>query len=311
MIDWPVKGLAHDLDGATARSQGLVDTEFLQRPDSSGRSQKRGEVALDQFRWRDLDNSADSLRETAELRYMAYCVERSFLDSTQYPDGIEWDEFDARAFHVGIFHGSTGLMTATARIVGADDEGLLPLHQHCVVDGKYQAFLQDVHNVGEISRFVMSRAALDGICAASASAQGPDGGSKPVSKQELCLPAILTLYKSIYQTARRNGIPVLVAAMEQTLRRLVNRFHFPFRQIGPEVDYFGPVAPFMLDLDELDDVLFDEAPWLLAEFYRGLDGKQLQTVWDVGLNDKVASFSPETTREQSDAAVAAYEDAAA
>jgi hypothetical protein len=73
-------------------------------------------------------------------------------------------------------------------------------------------------------------------------------------------------------------VRVLVAAMEQSLRRLFARFHFPFHQIGPSVDYYGPVAPFLLDLDELDGALYEKAPWLLAEFYEGLDSLDLDAV---------------------------------
>ena len=48
---------------------------------------------------------------------------------------------------------------------------------------------------------------------------------------------------------------------------------FPFRQIGEEVDYYGAVAPYVLDLDELDAVLTERLPWLLAEFRAGLDDR--------------------------------------
>lgn len=255
---------------------GLTDAQLEAGKASSG------PIALDEFIWKNLDDAPGLLQESFQLRYEAYCERQKFLDASEYPERYERDQFDRNSLHVGIIHDQTQVMTATARIVYGKsqfDAPPLPLYEHCSVDRKYQNFLDKTRYVGEISRFVMSPAALDRILEFTSREQEGPVGQGPSSKYRVSLPAILTLYKSIYQASRINGIAVLVAAMEQSLRRLVTRFRFPFHQIGPEVDYFGPVAPFLLDLDELDDVLFDEAPWLLAEFYRGLEDYNPQTVW--------------------------------
>ena len=62
----------------------------------------------------------------------------------------------------------------------------------------------------------------------------------------------MTLYKAMYQTSKRRGITNWMAATERSLQRLVTRSGFPFRQIGPETDYYGPVSPYLLDLSEFD-----------------------------------------------------------
>jgi N-acyl amino acid synthase of PEP-CTERM/exosortase system len=234
------------------------------------KTQAAHETLFLQFDWRPLDASPRELDASRKLRFEAYCLERRFLEASKFPDGREWDGYDDSAVHVGVFHSRSDIMAATARIIRNDPDSTvsLPVHHHCLIEEQYRDRLEDGGTVGEISRFVMSQSAIMRICDMEVCRSGTDRIS---ARMNHSLRAILTLYKSIYQTARICQLRVLVAAMEQSLRRLVDRFHFPFRQIGPFVDYCGPVAPFLLDLDELDDALFEKAPWLLAEFYDGLD----------------------------------------
>jgi N-acyl amino acid synthase of PEP-CTERM/exosortase system len=277
----PKNDIVGAVSGTTVRATGIADPAFLIDAASAQRA-RSNQIALEKFLWRSLDNSPGLLSKSFELRFSSYCEGQEFLNASDYPDRKEFDEFDKNSLHIGVIHGQTDIMTATARIVVTEAsklESSLPMYSHCTIDKKYQDFLSEVGHVGEISRFVMSREAIDHISGLDGGAKRGTAAAEAASKFQHSLPAILTLYKSIYQSCRLNGIPVLVAAMEQSLRRLVSRFSFPFHQIGPEVDYFGPVAPFLLDLDELDDVLFDEAPWLLTEFYRGLDGPSFQTAW--------------------------------
>ena len=59
--------------------------------------------------------------------------------------------------------------------------------------------------------------------------------------------------------------------MEKPLARSLSRMGFDFNPIGPETDYYGPVTPFMADLEEiLANLLllawFNDrsiSPWLL------------------------------------------------
>jgi N-acyl amino acid synthase of PEP-CTERM/exosortase system len=257
--------------GTTVRT--LPPYRFAEaNPPTGGRD--AGEHRFDDFEWVDLDKDPRLLRESFRLRYEAYCERQGFLDPSEYPDGLERDAFDDDSSHIGVVHRATGLLTATARIVyGPAFSGAspLPLSGHCTLTEPAEGLLNQTRYVGEISRFVLSSPAIATIVSRHPAAE----------LRRSSLSAMLTLYKSIYQTGRITGTAVLVAAMEKSLRRLVTRFSFPFHQIGPEVDYFGPVAPFLLDLDELDDVLFDEAPWLLAEFYDGLEAHNVQTEWSM------------------------------
>jgi hypothetical protein len=78
----------------------------------------------------------------------------------------------------------------------------------------------------------------------------------------------------MYQAARRLKVTSALSAMELTLLRLLQRYHFPFEKIGPPCDYFGPVTPFILDVARTEERLAADCPDLLHEFHQGLDGSE-------------------------------------
>ncbi len=222
---------------------------------------------LDKFMWKEADNSATLLRETYAMRYSSYCLERGFLDPDLFPQGLETDEYDEASLHLAVCHRELDLLTATARIIVSEGVGgherRLPAYRYCDIEPGALAHLQDVAKIGELSRMVICRSAIATVSKFETARSAP---ARPFSRMTMSTSAILMLYKSVYQTSRRERIRHLVAAMEPSLRRLSRRFHFPFHQIGPVVNYHGSVAPFLLDLDELDDSLNENAPWLLAGF---------------------------------------------
>ena len=59
--------------------------------------------------------------------------------------------------------------------------------------------------------------------------------------------AFLILLKGIYQATKRMEATHWLAATEKSLQRLVEQYGFPFRVIGPEANYGGPVAPYLMN----------------------------------------------------------------
>jgi N-acyl amino acid synthase of PEP-CTERM/exosortase system len=72
----------------------------------------------------------------------------------------------------------------------------------------------------------------------------------------------------MYQHSNSCGTRYWYAAMEQPLARSLQLMRFPFKKIGRETDYFGPVAPYVLDLRELEVRLEKVNPELLAYLQR-------------------------------------------
>src|SRR5690606_15783528 len=81
----------------------------------------------------------------------------------------------------------------------------------------------------------------------STQAQATDNIPHRRSKPEI----VLGLYKTMYQASKRQGITHWLAAMERSLLRLLTRYNIGFQPIGPELDYFGPVVPYIAAIADI------------------------------------------------------------
>jgi N-acyl amino acid synthase of PEP-CTERM/exosortase system len=216
-----------------------------------------------------------ALAESYALRFQVYCLERGFLPESTYPDGRETDEHDARASHFAGFY-RDGSLAGTVRLVPGPID-TLPLQCKCTVDAG--ALPSDVSSarVAEISRLAVSKAfrrrVTDGVLPGLE--DRPQGGGGHPQRRRNCPELVLGLYKTLYHETRRQQIDYWFAAMESSLAKLLNRFHFEFRPIGPEIDYYGPVRPYVACLRELEAEVLGNAPDLFWSFMEGLEPEHL------------------------------------
>ena len=184
------------------------------------------------FRARALDDNPGLLEQSYRLRYQVYCVERQFLDAAAYPDQLETDEFDDHSVHLGVVD-SEGDLAGTARLIRANRRGF-PMFQHCAFFPEVQTLASPQVVPVEVSRVAISRR--------YARARGR---TEP----------FLTLVKAMVQGARRAGATHLMGATDAALHRWLVHFGLPYRISGPAVDYYGPVAPCIMSLHELDEII--------------------------------------------------------
>jgi len=209
-------------------------------------------VGLDQvFHAREIDANPDLLNDSYRLRYQVYCLERGFLRPDDYPDQMERDEFDRVALHVGVVDQEQALV-ATARLVKVGLAGL-PLFRHCRIDAYEDELYCETNRVAEVSRLCTSRCA-----------SGRQSTRKSVA---------LGLYRAIYQASKRHDITHWVAAMEPSLQRRLGSIGVPFKTAGPITDYCGPVAPYVLDMQEFDMVIMSRTRPALHDFLEGLEAR--------------------------------------
>jgi N-acyl amino acid synthase of PEP-CTERM/exosortase system len=196
-----------------------------------------------------IDDDPALLRGSYELRYQVYCHERKFLPPDGYPDGSETDEFDEHSIHMGVLNAG-GELAGTGRLVQLTSAGL-PSFDHCTFYAGVNVLRDLERRVVEVSRVAVSRSynrrAGDQHFGLGSAAPRTDGGERRRGGA-----LVMTLYKIMYQTSKRRGITNWLAAVEKPLHRLVFRSGLPFRQIGPETDYYGPVSPYLLDISEFD-----------------------------------------------------------
>lgn len=215
-----------------------------------------------------LDDSPALLDASFRLRYQVYCLERQFLPAQYFPAELETDVFDQHSVHLGVLN-AEGDVVATTRLVRRSEYGL-PMDGHCILHAHEKAVHMASPPLVEISRLSVSRRynrrkgddhySLGGLYS------HPDGGERRQSAE-----IVLTLYRTVYQASRRYGFTHWLAATERSLQRLMSRYEFPFRQVGPETDYFGPVAPYLLEVAELDALILGGRVPLLRDFLVGLE----------------------------------------
>lgn len=195
-----------------------------------------------------LDEDPLLLAQSYRLRYQVYCVERRFLSADDYPDQLEFDAFDRDSVHVGAVD-RHGMLVATARLVKPNRDGL-PLFRYCSLF-PYERTLDEVANtVVEVSRVSISREYVR---------------HREADRRLRNAEPFLTLLKAVISGARGVGATHLIGATDAALHRRLVRFGFPYRVAGPSVDYYGPVAPHIMSLAELDQVI-------LSGHFPALDG---------------------------------------
>ena len=239
----------------------------------AAREPERNDGPRRYFQGREIDDTPALLEQSFALRYQVYCLERGFLQAENYADHLEIDQFDAHALHFGTMN-LQGELVGTARLVKNSAEGF-PLLLHCVIFSGETQLYRPEHTVVEVSRLSVSRRYRrrkdDGAYGVQGAAPLTVAKDRREGPAEHGGELIVSLYKALYQASKRRGITHWLAATEKSLHRLLAKYDFPLRLIGPETDYFGPVAPYLMDLREFDQVILSRKKPLLDDFLVGLE----------------------------------------
>jgi N-acyl-L-homoserine lactone synthetase len=166
-------------------------------------------------------STESDLDRVYRLRYRVFCQELGLFNPADYPDGRERDEHDGTSVH---FAGedTSGVLAGTVRLVLCRP---FPLESRC-------RFFADAPRLDELRVAEISRLAV----------------RRDVSARR---PIVVALYKAMILESRRLGLTHWVAAMEKPLCRVLRGLGCDFTPIGPEVDYSGPVRPYLGAIDRL------------------------------------------------------------
>jgi N-acyl amino acid synthase of PEP-CTERM/exosortase system len=215
-------------------------------------------------------------QDILKLRYEVYCKECHFLDADDYPDGLESDVHDATAYHVAA-RNEAGQVVGTVRLVFADAAGRFPFEEHCATFAEFT--FPSRAECAEVSRLVVSKGyrrrpgdTMQGVSRDFVEKGRPDAipidPNDPEGKHRRRIsPQILMgMFRQIYLHSRDNGIHYWFAAMEKSLARSLDRMGFHYTQVGPEMDYYGPVAVYFADLRVLSRELRKSSEFLSRWF---------------------------------------------
>jgi len=227
------------------------------------------------FRYESIDGTP-FLEESYRLRYRTYCLERNYLPAAEYPDGREVDEYDDQSVHMGLFSDRRELV-GTFRLVWPAPKPP-PLFRRCVIDPRAKPFLE--RPAPEVSRFILSSDwARRTNESPSTESRAVDPAGAPPSVERRSGPGhVMELLRAVYHLCKRRGVPLFYLATDRFFSRLLVRYGVPHETLGPEVDYFGSVRPFAVNIEAMERAYAFARPDLLAWWREGLEGDEPSAV---------------------------------
>ena len=211
---------------------------------------------------------SDELKKEAyKLRYQVYCIENNFESASQFPDEMEFDEFDPQSIHYLIRHRKSGDYAATVRLILPDANNpkkLFPLELYCEIDNIAVTHPINRVHLGEISRFCVSKAFKKRKN--EAHILGPinsDQHNQMTPDEKRTFPHItLALIACFIKASYENDIHYLYATMEPSLIRFMSALGIHFIKIGPPADYHGERWPTVIKITDLLNGVAEKNPAL-------------------------------------------------
>ena len=225
-----------------------------------------------EIRIAELEHSQD-INLSYELRYQVYCEDRGFLNKSNYPDNRETDQYDRISTHIGCyFPSSDGVdqLAGSVRLVHQVD-GHLPLLDYCTIDQRYRHLLKNRADVIEVSRMCVSSAFRR--FTSEKILESPISSRNTMRHKASRSAFLLSLLKGVYQASKQRGITHWLIAVEASLFKILRKSSIYFDAIGPEIDYYGPVKPYMANIQAVEQGLFRGNPDYLHYINNGLEGK--------------------------------------
>lgn len=197
-------------------------------------------------------NFAGSLelkRKVYDLRFRVYCEEFAYEAISDFPDKMEYDEYDASSLHCLIIHKPSNLPAACVRLVPASGifgEDRLPIEKYCG-DSLDHTFLYNLSNNRDVSCEI-SRLAVNGIfrkrSGETASRFGELNSQDNFYQGRRSFPllAVACFLASTALTDLTHRTNVY-AMMEPFLQKLMKRSGIVFQKAGSDINYHGHRAP--------------------------------------------------------------------
>jgi N-acyl amino acid synthase of PEP-CTERM/exosortase system len=202
---------------------------------------------------------SDELKEEAyKLRYHVYCVENGFLNSKNYPDDLEFDDYDQHSAHCLIRHRNTRVFIATTRLILPDPKILekpFPIEINSRIDDVDLLNIIPRKNQAELSRFCISkefrRRKNEQHLIVSNDAESETLFTEDEKRSSSHLT--LALFSCAIRMSYENDIQYWYAIMEPSLMRVFSALGIHFIGIGPLVDYHGMRRPCVIKIADLLD----------------------------------------------------------
>ena len=215
------------------------------------------------FRSRELrmDRDEELMRNVFQMRFQIYCMECGFLPAADYPDRQETDEHDQHSAHISAFNLMDGLV-GYVRLVRPHSEQAFPFQEHCTALFE-SVRLPPVSEAAELSRLMVRKDYRHRRGDLVTGITVEEKGLPQDRRRENSPRILMSMYRQVYAYSVANGVRYWYVAMEGFLFAALRKMNLVFRQIGPQTDYYGPVAPYIADVREIEAGLAEANPALL------------------------------------------------
>jgi len=190
------------------------------------------------------------------IRYRVYCDEFGYESVEEFPDEIEFDEFDPQSTHCLITHKPTGKAAGCVRMVptySTEVRDPLPFEKYCA-DSLDRDFLNQI-SPSRDTMCEISRLAVDGNFRKRAGEQKNRCGiteefqSTEEERRTFPLIAISAFLASTALTNLASRTSVFMMT-EPFLPKLLSRSGIVVQRAGKDVDYHGVRAPYFITSNE-------------------------------------------------------------
>ena len=199
---------------------------------------------------------SSSLSALCQLRYQVYVNEWGYESPEDHPGGLERDEYDQHSIHFYACPKHSDDVIGAARII-LGSERPLPIERHFDIDQLPSGVRRE--QSAEISRLAVSKEfrchAIDRAIYRTKQiaakhmhlSMDNDHDFRRHCEHQL----VRGMYINIYRQGRLRGLTHFTAVMTRGLYIILKRWGINFIQLGPEQDYHGIRAPYLVSLDSI------------------------------------------------------------
>ena len=203
--------------------------------------------------------TTDALKQAAyRLRYQIYCKEMRAWDLSDFPDGMERDEFDGISDHYLVLHKKTGVYAAHTRLIlpdPADPRRPFPVEIHARIPPHNPLAGVAREKIAEASRFCVCNAfkrRQDEYKLVAGIGNILERHLFDQEQERRAYPHIMiALLNCLLRMSVARGITHWYAFMEPSLIRLLGILGLNFIIIGPPAEHHGLRYPCCIGIADL------------------------------------------------------------
>jgi N-acyl amino acid synthase of PEP-CTERM/exosortase system len=200
-------------------------------------------------------NTAALRQEVYKLRYQVYCVEKGFEDEKNYPDGMEYDQYDAHSCHYLIRHRGTGCYMATTRLIlpnKKNPHALFPMEVYCQVENTQSLKNIRRSHLAELSRFCILKQFRRRVNKRRLLVtDNLDESRFSPEEKDSFTHITLALFACAVKMSAEHNIHYWYGIMNPASKRIASALGIQVVDMGPLVDYHGIRLPCAIKIADL------------------------------------------------------------